>query len=73
MSTPATSTTRPAPRRSVWIALLVLALLAVPLAGSSAAADKRAAPKPTIVLIHGAFADASGWTDVAARLQRDDA
>jgi pimeloyl-ACP methyl ester carboxylesterase len=31
-------------------------------------ADK---PKPTIVLVHGAFADASGWNGVAARLIRD--
>ncbi|MBL7500478.1 alpha/beta hydrolase [Frankia sp. CNm7] len=28
-------------------------------------------PKPTVVLVHGAFADASGWNDVAARLLRD--
>jgi pimeloyl-ACP methyl ester carboxylesterase len=28
-------------------------------------------PKPTIVLIHGSFADASGWNGVAARLIRD--
>ncbi|TDV48737.1 alpha/beta fold hydrolase [Actinophytocola oryzae] len=28
-------------------------------------------PKPTVVLVHGAFADASGWYDVAARLIRD--
>ncbi|GGK89209.1 alpha/beta hydrolase [Sphaerisporangium melleum] len=27
--------------------------------------------KPTVVLVHGAFADASGWNDVAARLIRD--
>ncbi|MBP2328812.1 pimeloyl-ACP methyl ester carboxylesterase [Kibdelosporangium banguiense] len=26
--------------------------------------------KPTVVLVHGAFADASGWNDVAARLMR---
>ncbi|MFI7135739.1 alpha/beta fold hydrolase [Nonomuraea sp. NPDC050153] len=31
-----------------------------------------AKPKPTVVLVHGAFADASGWNDVAARLIRDD-
>jgi pimeloyl-ACP methyl ester carboxylesterase len=28
-------------------------------------------PRPTVVLVHGAFADASGWNDVAARLVRD--
>ncbi|BCB92003.1 alpha/beta fold hydrolase [Phytohabitans suffuscus] len=27
-------------------------------------------PKPTVVLVHGAFADASGWNGVAARLIR---
>lgn len=27
--------------------------------------------KPTVVLVHGAFADASGWNDVATRLIRD--
>jgi len=26
--------------------------------------------KPTVVLVHGAFADASGWSKVTARLQR---
>ena len=25
-------------------------------------------PKPTVVLVHGAFADSSGWSDVASRL-----
>ncbi|HEX6354858.1 alpha/beta hydrolase [Actinophytocola sp.] len=28
-------------------------------------------PKPTVVLVHGAFADASGWSGVIAELQRD--
>lgn len=27
-------------------------------------------PKPTIVLVHGAFADGSGWTSVIERLHR---
>ena len=27
--------------------------------------------KPTIVLVHGAFADASGWSGVIKRLQRE--
>jgi pimeloyl-ACP methyl ester carboxylesterase len=27
--------------------------------------------KPTIVLVHGAFADGSSWTGVIERLQRD--
>ncbi|GAB3842281.1 alpha/beta fold hydrolase [Dactylosporangium cerinum] len=40
---------------------------------SAAQAQSRPAgkPKPTVVLVHGAFADASGWNDVAARLMSD--
>jgi pimeloyl-ACP methyl ester carboxylesterase len=48
---------------------LVVALL--PGASSSATAPRGAAgPKPTVVLVHGAFADASGWAAVEQRLQR---
>jgi pimeloyl-ACP methyl ester carboxylesterase len=60
-----------AARRAVATGLL----LAVSAAGSlslsaSAAADRRpSGPKPTVVLVHGAFADASGWNDVTDRLQ----
>ncbi|MEU7140868.1 alpha/beta hydrolase [Nocardia sp. NPDC046473] len=32
--------------------------------------DEAGQPKPTVVLVHGAFADASGWSEVAARLHR---
>ncbi|GHC83196.1 alpha/beta fold hydrolase [Streptomyces flavofungini] len=40
------------------------------LAPSADAQDLDAAkPKPTVVLVHGAFADASGWTETAARLR----
>ena len=28
-------------------------------------------PKPTIVLVHGAFADGSSWNEVTEQLQRD--
>ncbi|MFE2429377.1 alpha/beta fold hydrolase [Streptomyces sp. NPDC059373] len=44
------------------------ALLALP---ASAAQASPRAPKPTIVLVHGAFADASGFDTVVRRLQRD--
>ena len=30
--------------------------------------QRRPRQKPTVVLVHGAFADASGWNDVASRL-----
>ena len=46
-------------------ALLAALVLAV-LPASASAAQK---PKPTVVLVHGAFADASGWNGVAERLQ----
>ncbi|MCM4085104.1 alpha/beta fold hydrolase [Paractinoplanes hotanensis] len=36
--------------------------------GSSAMAGSPHRPKPTIVLVHGAFADASGWNEVIRRL-----
>jgi pimeloyl-ACP methyl ester carboxylesterase len=43
-------------------------LIGSALASSSALAEQ--APKPTVVLVHGAFADASGWSAVIDRLQR---
>src|SRR5258707_485219 len=48
--------------------LVAGALLALPASAAPAAAR---APKPTIVLVHGAFADASGLDTVVGRLQRD--
>jgi pimeloyl-ACP methyl ester carboxylesterase len=58
-----------APRTSTRLALLGLLtalLVALPIASASAAA---APAKPTVVLVHGAWADASGWNDVAHSLQ----
>ncbi len=37
---------------------------------AAAVAAKPSAPKPTVVLVHGAFADASGWNDVTEKLQK---
>ncbi|MET7394970.1 alpha/beta hydrolase [Dactylosporangium sp. NPDC005572] len=39
--------------------------------GAPAAQAHSSKPKPTVVLVHGAFADASGWNSVAGRLIRD--
>ncbi|MER5357403.1 alpha/beta hydrolase [Streptomyces sp. NPDC002785] len=53
------------------VALTAAALVAV---AGPAAADGGADPagaKPTVVVVHGAFADASGWNGVVERLQRD--
>lgn len=48
--------------------LLASLLITTCLASASAVAQ---VPKPTIVLVHGAFADASSWTGVIKLLQRD--
>ncbi|MEV6718440.1 alpha/beta hydrolase [Lentzea sp. NPDC051208] len=52
--------------------LLALAAVVPSGAGAGAAedAEKQGAKKPTIVLVHGAFADASSWNGVVERLQR---
>ena len=39
--------------------------------GAGASADTAAGPKPTIVLVHGAWADSSGWNAEIDSLQRD--
>ncbi|GII92215.1 alpha/beta fold hydrolase [Sinosporangium siamense] len=57
------------------IAPIVAGALLAATATSSSAAGRDAGtakPKPTIVLVHGAFADASSWSDVIKRLQRGD-
>jgi pimeloyl-ACP methyl ester carboxylesterase len=65
------STRRRTARRTTIAALLSSLALAV---GVSALADSAAAsstaPKPTVVLVHGAWADASGFQGVEAGLRR---
>lgn len=61
--------------RSSVLAAAFAALLAVaPLSSSAASVGAHGRPgnqpKPTIVLVHGAFADSSGWDAVADRLTR---
>jgi pimeloyl-ACP methyl ester carboxylesterase len=67
-------------RRIHWIAGLTAAAAAVSALTLSltttAQADAQRAqhahgPKPTIVLVHGAWADSSSWDGVVSRLQRD--
>jgi pimeloyl-ACP methyl ester carboxylesterase len=53
---------------------VVVASLTILLSGSGASAATHRTPqgpKPTIVLVHGAFADASGWLGVIECLERD--
>lgn len=48
----------------------LIALLSLPAKAPAAAAEREAA-KPTIVLVHGAFAGSSSWNGVIADLKRD--
>jgi pimeloyl-ACP methyl ester carboxylesterase len=64
---------RPSGRTLIVAAILaVVALLVPPWLGGLAAANPSTAegPRPTIVLLHGDWADASSWTNVIERLQR---
>ncbi|WP_028808879.1 alpha/beta fold hydrolase [Streptomyces canus] len=61
------------PRR-VAIAAGALALLsaaAVPGVAAASGESSPASPKPTVVLVHGAWADSSGWSQVVERLRHD--
>jgi len=68
-----------APReRAVFWAAAIAGLLALAAlfassssAGAAAANGKKADAKPTIVLVHGAWADGSSWNRVTKRLQKD--
>jgi pimeloyl-ACP methyl ester carboxylesterase len=55
-----------------WSLVAFAAILAASIlttAGAFARDDRN--PRPTVVLVHGAFADASSWSPVIARLQDD--
>ncbi|WP_405848764.1 alpha/beta fold hydrolase [Streptomyces sp. NBC_01518] len=72
-------------RHAAVVALSALALAAVPVAAHAvnsgpaatttgihaAGATARSGPKPTVVLVHGAFADSSGWYGVMDKLRKD--
>ena len=63
------------PNRSGRVAIatiVVVTALATGLSQNGGAQPKGLhGPKPTIVLVHGAWADSSGWADVTRRLQDD--
>lgn len=56
-------------RPLVMLAAVALAAICLTLTGASGTALARTSAKPTIVLVHGAFADASGFGAVTDRLQ----
>ena len=60
------------PSRALLAALIGLSALFLLVASAqSASASTRAAARPTVVLVHGAWADASSWSQVTERLQKD--
>src|SRR4051794_40018195 len=71
---PSTTDAAPRPRRrltALAATLLLAALLACATAAQSAPRRPAAAARPTVVLVHGAWADSSGWNGVIKRLQAD--
>lgn len=57
-------------KRLVAALVLLLAFTGLLASPAASASSESTGPKPTVVLVHGAFADASGWNDVIRRLQR---
>jgi pimeloyl-ACP methyl ester carboxylesterase len=59
-------------RRSIagLLTLILVAAFGMSGAATSAAPETSTATKPTIVLVHGAFADASSWNAITGRLAR---
>ena len=65
---------KPAIRRSAFGAATlaaVAAAVAVYIPAADAAGPNVPAPKPTVVFVHGAFADSSGWYGAMDRLRKD--
>ncbi|MFJ7075615.1 alpha/beta fold hydrolase [Streptomyces sp. NPDC098781] len=63
-------------RKTTAVLGAVAGVAAVSLAATAGATERTArhdapAKKPTVVLVHGAFADASSWNGVIKRLERD--
>ncbi|SIN75143.1 alpha/beta fold hydrolase [Agromyces cerinus] len=54
----------------VGVAAVTAVSVALPAAADDDARRPAPQPKPTIVLVHGAFADSSGWNEVTERLQK---
>jgi pimeloyl-ACP methyl ester carboxylesterase len=64
-----TRTAAQAGRARLGLAALFALSSLLLLASSTGATAARGEAKPTVVLVHGAWADSSGWSDVVRRLQ----
>ena len=58
-------------RRLVLLATAVLVALVSVLLTTTATSAQASAPRPTIVLVHGAFSGSSAWNEVTAGLRKD--
>src|SRR5262245_37355283 len=58
-------------RHAAAVATAVLVASALTTTSMASSQTTPASPRPTVVLIHGAFADASGWSDEIRKLQND--
>jgi len=58
-------------RTAAAVMLAVLAVVFVPRLAQAQGSPQAAGPRPTVVLVHGAWADASSWDDVIPLLQHD--
>ncbi len=56
-------------RRLFAVLIGILVLIGAMSVSTAAGSDRHSAAEPTIVLVHGAFADASSWNGVVERLQ----
>jgi len=64
------SARRLGPAFLISVGLAVVAVFALGANGAETATPNAASTRPTIVLVHGDWADASSWTSVIKRLQR---
>ncbi len=57
------------PKRLLLAAAVLAAMVPAMTTPASATTEPHTKAKPTVILVHGAFADASSWTKVVAKLQ----
>ena len=61
----------PSPRRLLILAIAVVVALVSVVFTTAAPSAQASTPRPTIVLVHGAFSGSSAWNEVTAGLRKD--